>query len=147
MWDWIVSIGAWNWFILAALLLLLEAMVPGVFMLWFGLAAIVIGVLASAMTVSWQVQLILFAVVSVAMVPAWRHFARKVETPNDSPFLNRRAEGYVGRVFILETPIVGGVGAIRVDDTVWRVSGPDCPAGARVRVARSDGPNLTVEPV
>jgi inner membrane protein len=77
-------------------------------------------------------------------VPAWRHFTRKTETA-DSPFLNRRAEAYVGRVFTLERPIVDGVGAVRIDDTVWRVRGPDCPAGSRVRIARADGPNLLVE--
>ena len=66
--------------------------------------------------------------------------------PGDSPFLNRRAEGYVGRIFTLDKPIVGGVGAVRIDDTVWRVTGPDCPAGSRVKVARTDGANLMVEP-
>lgn len=146
MWDWIVSLGSWNWFILAALLLLLEVIAPGMFMLWLGLTAIVVGALASAMTLPWQVQLVLYAVFSIALVPVWRHFARKAEQPHDNPFLNRRAAGYVGRVFTLEQPIVNGIGAVRIDDTVWRVSGPDCPAGTKVRVASSDGPDLTVEP-
>ena len=43
MWGWIVSLGAWNWFIMAALLLLLEVIAPGMFMLWLGLTAIVVG--------------------------------------------------------------------------------------------------------
>jgi inner membrane protein len=68
-----------------------------------------------------------------------------VEAPPDSPFLNRRTEGYVGQVFTLEKPIVDGIGAVRINDTVWRVTGPDCPAGSRVRVARADGANLVVE--
>jgi inner membrane protein len=34
---------------------------------------------------------------------------------------------------------------VRIDDTVWRVSGSDCPAGSRVRVAATDGANLLVE--
>ena len=82
---------------------------------------------------------------AIAAVPAWRHFARKVEKPADSPFLNRRAEGYVGREFTLDKPIVGGVGTIRIDDTVWRVTGPDFPAGSRVRIARAEGADLMVE--
>ena len=97
------------------------------------------------MILSLPVQLIAFAVLSIALVPIWRHFARKVEKPHDSPFLNRRAEGYVGRVFTLDRAIVDGVGAVRIDDTVWRVMGPDTPAGSRVRVARIDGANLLVE--
>ena len=82
---------------------------------------------------------------AIASVPAWRYFARKVERPTGSPFLNRRADGYVGRVFTLDKPIVDGIGTVRIDDSVWRVSGPDCPAGSRVKVARADGANLTVE--
>ena len=144
MLEWIVSLGSWNWFILAALLLLIEILAPGMFMLWLGLSAILVGIISSAVVWSWQAQLIAFAVFAIAAVPAWRHFARKVEKPAESPFLNRRAEGYVGREFTLDKPIVGGVGTIRIDDTVWRVTGPDVPAGSRVRIARAEGAALMV---
>jgi membrane protein implicated in regulation of membrane protease activity len=30
-------------------------------------------------------------------------------------------------------------------DTMWRVSGPDCPAGSRVKIARTNGADLMVE--
>src|SRR5256885_2274545 len=40
--SWIVSLGAWNWFILAALLFLLETLAPGSFMMWLGLSAILV---------------------------------------------------------------------------------------------------------
>ena len=145
MLEWIVSLGSWNWFILAALLLLIEILAPGMFMLWLGLSAILVGIISSAVVWSWKAQLIAFAVFAIAAVPAWRHFARKVEKPAESPFLNRRAEGYVGREFTLDKPIVGGVGTIRIDDTVWRVTGPDVPAGSRVRIARAEGAALMVE--
>jgi membrane-bound ClpP family serine protease len=42
------SLGIWNWFILGALLLIAEALVPGTFMLWLGLAALAVGALAVA---------------------------------------------------------------------------------------------------
>ena len=145
MLAWLVSLGTWDWFILAALLFLLEVLAPGMFMLWLGLAAVIMGIVATTIALSWQVQLIGFAVLALVLVPAWRHFATKVEKPAESPFLNRRAEGYVGRVFTLDKPIVDGSGAVRIDDTIWRVSGPDCPAGSRVRVAGTDGASLLVE--
>ena len=63
----------------------------------------------------------------------------------DRPFLNRRAEGFVGRIFMLDKPIVDGSGTIRLDDTIWRVTGPDVPAGSRVKVAHADGASLLVE--
>ena len=145
MLAWVVSLGTWDWFILAALLFLLEVLAPGMFMLWLGLAAVIMGIVASTIVLSWQVQLIGFAVLALVLVPAWRHFATKVEKPAESPFLNRRAEGYGGRIFTLDKPIFDGSGAVRIDDTIWRVSGPDCPAGSRVRVAGTDGANLLVE--
>ena len=145
MMSWLRSLGAWNWFILAAVLLLLEVLAPGTFMLWLGLSAILVGAISLAVIWSWQAQVIAFAVFAVASIPAWRYFARKVEKPVDRPFLNRRVEGYIGREFTLDKPIVGGIGTIHIDDTVWRVKGPDCPAGSRVRIARAEGADLLVE--
>ena len=145
MMSWIVSLGHWNWFIAAVALFLVEIVAPGSFMMWLGLAALLVGAISLAVDWSWQAQIISFAVFSVAAIPAWRHFARKMERPVDRPFLNRRAEGYIGRVFTLDKPIVDGVGTIRIDDTVWRVTGPDCPAGSRVKIARADGADLSVE--
>lgn len=145
LWSWAVAMGGWLWFVLAAIFLLIELMLPGVFMLWLGLAAIMVGVITLTAVLSWQAQLIVFAVLSIACIPAWRYFARKVEGPVERPFLNRRADSYVGRVFTLEKPIVDGVGTIRIEDTVWRVSGPSLPAGSRVKVSRADGAELAVE--
>lgn len=143
--DLIVSLGVWNWLILGAVLLALELMAPGIFMMWLGLAALLVGIISFFVDWSWQVQLVAFAVFSLASIPLWRHFARSVEAQDEAPFLNRRSAGFVGRVFTLEKPIVNGTGTVRVDDTWWRVSGPDCPAGTRVRVARADGASLYVE--
>ncbi len=57
---------------------------------------------------------------------------------------NKRTEALVGREFTLEKPIVDGNGTVRIDDTIWRVAGPDTPAGSRVKVVQADGASLTV---
>jgi membrane protein implicated in regulation of membrane protease activity len=144
--DIIYSLGIWNWFIAGGLLLAVELLAPGSFMLWLGLSALLVGAISLFVTWPWQAQVVTFAVCSLASIPAWRHFARKVEAPVDRPFLNRRAEGFVGRTFVLDKPIVDGVGTIRIDDTIWRVSGPDSPAGSRVKVTQAEGASLLVEP-
>ena len=141
----LLSLGSWNWFILGVVLLALEMMVPGTFLLWLGIAAIVVGLISRVIDWSWQLQLIAFAALSVALIPAWRRFARRVDEPSDHATLNRRTEAFVGRVFTLEKPIMDGSGVVRIGDTVWRVTGPDCPAGSRVRVTRVDGADLQVE--
>jgi len=73
--------------------------------------------------------------------------ARGVEKPGDQPFLNRRADAFVGREFTLEKPIVGGSGTVKIDDTIWRLRGPDVPGGSRVKVVRADAATLVVEAV
>jgi inner membrane protein len=143
--DLLSKLGTWNWLIIGVVLMGIETFAPGVFMLWFGFAALIVGLLSFGIVWSWQAQIIAFAALSVAMVPMWRHFARRNETPTDKPFLNRRAEGLIGRVFTLEKPIVDGIGTVRIDDTIWRVSGPDAPAGSRVKIVHADGANLQVE--
>jgi inner membrane protein len=139
------ALGFWDWFIAGALLLVLEVLAPGVFMLWLGLAALLVGLISIFVDWSWQAQFIAFALFSVAAIPVWLRLSRQVAAPTDQPFLNRRAEAHVGRIFTLERPIVDGSGTLPIDDTVWRITGTDVPAGSRVKVVRVDGTALHVE--
>ena len=51
-------------------------------------------------------------------VPLWRRIARGNSAASDSnPFLNKRADALVGRVFTLDKPIIDGAGTVRIDDT------------------------------
>jgi membrane protein implicated in regulation of membrane protease activity len=140
------QLGVWNWFILGGILLALEVMVPGAFMLWLGLAAIATGVISFILPLTWQIQIVIFAILSVISVLAGRKFQPRANVDSDKPFLNRRQDALVGRVFTLDEPIVSGVGRVRVDDSTWRVTGPDCAAGTKVRVERADGATLIVAP-
>jgi inner membrane protein len=140
-----VTLGTWNWLIFGFVLMALELLAPGVFLFWLGLAALLVGLLSFAIDPAWQTQLLMFAVFAVAAVPAWRYFARSASSHSVSnPFLNKRTEAMIGREFTLEKPIVDGAGTVRIDDTVWRVAGPDTPAGSRVRIVQADGASLTV---
>ncbi|MBK8009164.1 MAG: NfeD family protein [Rhizobiales bacterium] len=140
------QLGNWGWFIAGGLLLALEVLLPGTFMLWLGLAAIATGVIGFIVSIGWQTQIVIFAVLSVVSVLLGRRIYPTVVTETDKPFLNRRADAFVGRIFTLDEPIVSGTGRVRVDDTTWRVTGPDCPAGTKVRVERADGATLIVAP-
>lgn len=145
MTEMFTTLGTWNWLIFGFVLMALELLAPGVFLFWLGLAALLVGLVSFAIVPSWQTQLLMFAVFAVAAVPAWRYFARSAGSHSESnPFLNNRTKALVGREFTLEKPIVGGTGTVRIDDTIWRVAGPDAPAGSRVRVVQADGASLTV---
>jgi hypothetical protein len=144
----IASLGAWNWIILGGILLAVEVMAPGTFILWLGVSAILVGLISFAIDWNWQEQGIAFAILAVASMVFWWKLVRprrQDKEASDQPFLNRRAQGLVGRVFTLDKPIVDGAGTVRIGDTIWRVTGPDCAAGSRVKIARADGAMLFVE--
>ena len=147
MMEFLVSLTVWHWLIAAAVFFVLELIAPGAFMLWLGISAMLVGVISFFVAWPWQYQLVAFAVFALVSIPLWRRFAGRVERPVDQPFLNRRADAFVGREFTLEKPIVAGSGTVKIDDTIWRLTGPDVPGGSRVKVVRAEAAMLVVEAI
>lgn len=143
------ELGPWNWMVLGFALLALEILVPGVFLLWIGIAAILTGALSLQLWEwgfwTWQVQMLVFLGLSLISAFAGKKIMRGTEQETDEPLLNRRAEQMVGRTATLAEPIAEGVGRVKLGDTVWRVFGPDLPAGTRVRIVAARGGDLTVQ--
>ena len=118
------SLGAWNWFVVAVALFVLETIVPGVHFIWFGLAAVIVGILAFVFDIAWEWQLITFAIISCITVFFVRRYAAPDMAASDEPDLNLRAVQYVGRVVTVEEAITGGRGKVRVGDTLWPLRAP-----------------------
>jgi membrane protein implicated in regulation of membrane protease activity len=139
-------INHWSWWILAVILLVLEAFAPGTFFMWMGFSAVVVGlVVLVSPELGWEYQVLIFALLSVISIVAWRSYFRKHPIITDQPALNRRGDQYIGRLFTLEEPIINGNGKIKVDDTTWKIIGDDCEAGSKVKVTGVDGVILKVE--
>lgn len=144
------ELGPWNWMLLGLVLLAAEILVPGVFLLWIGVAALLTGALSLQLwgleSWSWQVQVLVFLVLALASAYVGKRLtdARRGEE-SDQPLLNRRAEQLVGRTAVLEEAIENGFGRIRIDDTTWRVSGADLPAGTHVRIVAVENGTLAAE--
>ncbi len=134
----------WHWWIAGFALLALEAFAPGAVFLWMGISAFVLGLLLCAVDLALEVQVVTFGLLSVASFFIFRRLRPKPQ-PSDAPTLNRRGASYVGRDFTLREPIVNGIGRVNVDDSQWRIAGPDAPAGSQVRVIQADGATLRVE--
>lgn len=136
----------WHWFVLGVVLLIAEVLLPtGFFLIWIGAAALLVGGVAWAFPgIGWETQAVLFGVLSIASFFVWRRFSPG-NPVSDQPTLNRRGHSYVGRTFTLGTPIVNGIGKLVVDDSQWRISGPDVAAGTQVRVIAVEGTTLKVE--
>src|SRR6201992_3647080 len=119
------TLGTWNWLVVGIILMALEIAVPGVFLFWLGLAALLVGLLSFVIHPSWEIQLLMFAVFAISAVPLWRRLARSHTAASKSnPFLNKRTDALGGRVCTLEKPIIDGAGTVRIDDNVLRVGGP-----------------------
>jgi membrane protein implicated in regulation of membrane protease activity len=71
---------------------------------------------------------------------------RRTGEHSDQPMLNQRGAQHIGRQVRVIEDLVGGEGKVRVADTVWRARGPNCVAGAWVRVVSVEGPYLVVAP-
>lgn len=137
----------WYWWAVAAALLVCEMLLPGVVFLFLAIGAAASGVLLLlASDVSLELQLAVFAVFAVASALMLRPFLKQLQSRTANATLNARGEALVGKVFVLDQPILAGRGRVKLGDGSWIVTGPDMVAGAKVRVLAVSGTELRVEP-
>ena len=145
--DFIAGNGPWAWIVAGLVLLALELVVPGGFLLWMGISGIVTGLVVLFWAIGWPLQWLIFGVLSLVSIALWVRWTRNRPTPTDRPYLNRRADHFIGQEAVLEQAIEQGFGRVVLGDTVWRVAGADLPAGQRVRIVGHEGAVLKVEAV
>lgn len=146
-------LGPWTWVVIGLVLLGLEILMPSTFLLWPGIAAMVVGALTLIMGIDnpvwpWQAQILVFLVLSLITA----YFGRKVLKDQDwdkseVEGLNDRGSQLIGRTAVLTDAISNGQGRVKIGDTTWRVKGNDAKAGAQVRVVSAKGSTLEVESV
>jgi membrane protein implicated in regulation of membrane protease activity len=140
------SINYWHWFIVGVVLIVLEVFAPGAFFLWLGVSAGIVGlILVVFPDMGWESQFLIFAVISIVSIAAWRIRLQKHPTQSEDDSLNSRTKEYIGRTFSLSEAIENGYGKIHVDDSFWQVSGSDCTVDKKVKVVSVDGMVLNVE--
>jgi membrane protein implicated in regulation of membrane protease activity len=130
------------WGALGAVLIAAELVIPGIFLIWFGGAALLTG-LVTALWHDWGLvneagffTIAAGAAVGVAIVLSRR---RNTSAESSAARINDRAGQLVGRAVTLGEPIVNGHGRVFVGDTLWSVEGPDRPAGTAMLVAGHKG--------
>ena len=141
----IAEYGGWSWIVAGLVLLALELVVPGGMLLWLGIAGIITGLAALLQPIGWPLQFLIFGGLSLVLIVGWLRYSKSRGNGNDRPFLNRRGDRLVGQESTLDEPIVNGSGRMQLGDSVWRIAGPDLPAGQRVRVVAAEGAVLRVE--
>ena len=140
------EISFWGWLLIGMMLLAIELIAPFTFFLWLGASALLTALILFLFpTTIWQVQGLIFSMLAVVSIILSRHYLVHRQTESEIPNLNRRAQQYVGKVFILSERIEHGQGKIKVDDTYWQVSGPKLEKGSEVRITHVNGAVFTVE--
>ncbi len=143
--NFVASFGGWSWIVAGIVLLGLELLIPGGFLLWLGVSGIATGLIIMMQPLDGPLQWLVFGVLGLVSIAIWLRVMRNRSPTSDRPYLNRRADRFIGHEATLEEPIVDGFGRLTLGDTVWRVAGPNLAAGQRVQIVGSDGAVLKVQ--
>lgn len=134
------------WLGLGLALVAAEILVPGLFLFWLGIAALITGLVAWSFPIGLPLQIVVFAVFSIAAVFVGRNYIRQNPIEEADPLMNKRGDRMAGELATVVEEISGGTGRVKHGDSEWLARGPDVKEGARVRITGSDGAVLIVEP-
>jgi membrane protein implicated in regulation of membrane protease activity len=123
-----------------------DAVVPGVFLIWMAGAALITGLLAWVVPSGLPLQIGLFAVLSILAVFLGRRILARHPVVSADPLLNRRGARAVGETVVVTQAIVDGSGRVRLGDSEWLARGDDAAPGTPLSVLDVDGSVLVVGP-
>ncbi|USE82559.1 NfeD family protein [Acinetobacter tibetensis] len=142
----------WHWFVLGVLLMLSELILPAFAALWFGISAILVGILLWIFpALDSTAQLVLWMILSILCTVAWFKFIKPLSIDKTKAGLSREATiGQVGMVIQVNMeheqirvrfpmPVLGS------DEWSCRTLA-NVNVGDRVRVVDILGNDLVVQP-
>lgn len=148
LFTWMIENAHWLWWSVGVLLLAGEMLVPGVYLLWIGLAAAVTGVIAWIMPgLEFEGHGLIFAALGTASIYIGHRFFYSRRGPEPETPVNTGGQRHVGKIYNVIEPIENGRGHVSVGDSRWLAEGPDSAVGEKVRVISVEGTILKVESV
>jgi len=137
----------WAWVVIGLVLAALEMLVPGVYLIWLAIAALITGALTFGIGLGLPAQVIVF--VSLALISAFsaRRLLRDSPIISSDPLMNQRGSRMIGQTAVITQMFDGGTGRVKFGDSEWLARGPDGALGDKVRVSGSEGAILLVEPI
>ena len=139
----------WHWLVTGIALMLLELAIPAFFVIWFGLAALLVGfALLIAPGLSFTTQIVLWTIASIGLTVLWfrvfrvdQHKTRIGQTSGaaigEIGLLTTAVEPYQPGRVRFQKPVLGAEQwECRADDTI--------AAGERVRVLSVEGSYVKV---
>ena len=139
----------WHWLVLGMLLVVGEIFIPSFTIFWFGLGAIVVGLLMTLVTLSFTAQILIWTVSSVAFTALWfKHLKPKMTDRTSAGISRDAAIGEAGQV--IKAPTEHSRGQVRfttpvLGDDEWDfISDDDVRIGDRVFIKEISGNTLIV---
>lgn len=144
--PWMIENAHWLWLSAGVILLAGEMVLPGVYLMWIGIAAVITGGFAwVAPDLGFEGHGLAFAVLGAASIYLGNEYFYKRRKEQPAMTVNTRGQSHIGKTYTLVTAIKGGRGQVQVRDSQWPAEGPDLPKGTRVKVKAVDGIVLMVE--
>ena len=137
----------WLWLIGGTLLGIAEMVLPGVYLMWIGGAAVLTGVLALLLPIGFAAQFAVFAVATIAAIYLGRKLLNTNPIRSDDPMLNDRVARLIGSTVTATEPVDALQGRVKVGDGVWSARGTNAQPGDRLRVIAVERGVLIVESI
>lgn len=136
-----------KWLIFGVLLLTLEVLTGTTYILWPAVAALMLGVLVFILPLSWELQFLLFFLISTVLLFVGHKYFQPMMKGGEPSDLNDRARAMVGKRVKAVTNFETGRGRVQVGDTQWQavMDEGNASEGDELRIISVRGTNLQVE--
>ncbi|EST57968.1 hypothetical protein K151_2128 [Proteus hauseri ZMd44] len=143
--EWISAQPALFWLCLGGLLLITEMLGTAGYLLWSGMAALCVSLITWILPISWPIQGILFAILTVISAVFWHLWLKRRKLSKEAENLNQKTHQLIGVHAVLLSNTENGFSRVKLADGSWRVYS-DTPllAGDKVTVTALDGITLQV---
>ncbi len=138
-----------RWLILGFGLLVAEVATGTSYILWTAVAALIVGLVTFILPIGWQMQFLLFAILSVVLLVVGHKYVRPKFKGGEPSDLNDRARALIGKRVKAVKDFETGIGRVYVGDTQWRAKMDEgnAKAGEELKVVSVESTTLTVEKV
>lgn len=147
--EWLTTWTLWHWLVLGFALLIAEIVMPGVFLLWWGLAALVTALVQFIFPDFSLAGLAIFYAVLACILSViwWRYQHNRDNRDQAKSSLNQRDHAMIGKRGTVQEIAVNGIGRGAFGDTTWRIQGENLAVNDLIYVERVDGITLIVKKV
>lgn len=140
--------GPWFWLALGLVLLALELLGAGGFLLATGVAALLVCPVTYFAGLGWSGEFALFGVLTVVSTYVYWRYIKPNSTESEDPMLNNRMARLVGVRTALITAVVAGQARVQIHDALWTVScAENLVEGTLVEIIGYEGSTLQVKAV